>query len=60
MSTQRNDARLEEHSDSPAERASAFAQNLRAVLEAAKEAQASESVTKAAIEHLGLVVRTAP
>ena len=60
MSTKRENAHAEEHTDSPAERAEAFARHLEAVLEAAKNAQASEAVTMAAIENLGMVVRTAP
>lgn len=60
MSTKRENAHAEEHTDSPAERAIAFAESLRDVLDAAKEAQASEAVTMAAIENLGVVVRTAP
>ena len=60
MSTKREEAHAEERTDSPAERAEAFARHLEAVLDAAKNTQASEAVTKAAIEHLGLVVRTAP
>lgn len=61
MSTKRDNALIDEHTDSPAERAKAFAENLEAVLLATKQVDGiSEAVTMAAIENLGLVVRTAP
>lgn len=60
MATKTDDARITEHTDSPGDRAAAFAANLAAVLDAARDSGVSEDVTKQAIESLSLVVRTAP
>lgn len=59
MARKSHNAAVDEHEDSPGDRAQAFAANLATVLEAAKKSGASEDVTKAMIEQLGIVVRTA-